>query len=338
MTFLNKRLTSLICIILSLVMVLLLASCGDTAGPQGEKGEKGEQGIQGIQGEQGVQGEQGAQGEQGIQGPQGESGRGILKTEIIDGYLWITYTDAPDTPVNVGKIEPEQNGTDGLAFFPHDDGTYSVSIGNAIYLKEIVIPSTYKGKPVTIIMDNGFKEAGLLEKITIPDSVTTIGANAFAACFSLKEITIPNGVTTLGYQAFIGCGALKSVTMADSVTTIGTGVFSSCNIENATIPANAITFMPRDTVKTMVIASGDKIQNGALHHFTALESLTIGDSITSMGDSLIYNCPKLASITVDEKNTAYKSVDGVLYILPFAVGVYCTPYFVSNITPFTVFG
>ena len=79
-------------------------------GPQGEQGEQGEQGPVGPQGPQGEQGEQGEQGPVGPQGPQGEQGekgedgRGILKVEIIDGYLWITYTDDPENPVNVGTV------------------------------------------------------------------------------------------------------------------------------------------------------------------------------------------------------------------------------------------
>ena len=79
-------------------------------GPQGEQGEQGEQGPAGPQGPQGEQGEQGEQGPVGPQGPQGEQGekgddgRGIIKVEIIDGYLWITYSDAPNSPINVGPV------------------------------------------------------------------------------------------------------------------------------------------------------------------------------------------------------------------------------------------
>ena len=39
---------------------------------------------------------------------QGDAGRGILKVEIIDGDMWIIYTDDPDTPVNVGSVPPEE--------------------------------------------------------------------------------------------------------------------------------------------------------------------------------------------------------------------------------------
>ena len=48
-----------------------------------------------------------AQGEKGDKGDQGEQGRGVLKVEIIDGCMWITYTDAPDIPVNVGCVASE---------------------------------------------------------------------------------------------------------------------------------------------------------------------------------------------------------------------------------------
>ena len=71
-------------------------------------GEKGEQGIQGEKGDKGDQGIQGEKGEDGEKGDTGDAGRGILKTEIIDGCLWITFTDDPENPVNVGRVLPEE--------------------------------------------------------------------------------------------------------------------------------------------------------------------------------------------------------------------------------------
>ena len=74
-------------------------------------GEKGEQGEQGIQGEKGDKGDQGLTGEKGDKGDKGEDGRGILKTEIIDGFLWITFTDDPENSINVGRVLPEESTT-----------------------------------------------------------------------------------------------------------------------------------------------------------------------------------------------------------------------------------
>ena len=64
-------------------------------------------GADGEQGPQGAQGLVGPQGPQGEKGEKGDDGEGILKIEIIDDCLWITYSKAPDTPVNVGRIREE---------------------------------------------------------------------------------------------------------------------------------------------------------------------------------------------------------------------------------------
>ena len=75
--------------------------------------------------------------------------------------------------------------------------------------------------------DNGFTiENGVLkkytgkgeEKVTIPNSVTTIGESAFEGCERLKNIDIPNSVTTIGAWAFDGCSSLTDITIPNKVT------------------------------------------------------------------------------------------------------------------------
>lgn len=75
------------------------------SGAQGEKGDKGEPGEPGIPGESGAVGDKGDKGDPGPAGEKGDTGNGILKVEILDGCLWITYTDDPENPVNVGKLQ-----------------------------------------------------------------------------------------------------------------------------------------------------------------------------------------------------------------------------------------
>ena len=137
--------------------------------------------------------------------------------EIIDGYLWVTYTDSED-PVNIGQVSAGTSGgdavisgsyTDGLAFYPLGDGSeYGVMIGNAIYMKNIVIPESYNGKPVTTILPFAFQgssaENATLESVEIPSSITKIGEWAFANCTSLTSITVPSSVVEVGECAFYG--------------------------------------------------------------------------------------------------------------------------------------
>ena len=75
------------------------------------------------------------------------------------------------------------------------------------------------------------------ERITIPDSVTTIGQWAFYGCSSLATVTIGNSVTAIGDYAFDGCSSLAAVTIPDSVTAIGKGAFDDCSsLATVTIP------------------------------------------------------------------------------------------------------
>lgn len=162
----------------------------------------------------------------------GQDGVGILKTEIIDGCLWITYTNDPENPVNAGKLayaQSTESGTDGLAYYPLPDGTYGVMAGRTQYLEKIEIPAAYNGKAVTQILPDAFARSANLTKITIPDSVTSIGAAAFRYCLNLMSITIQDGVTSIGNSAFEDCYGLTSITIPDSVTSIGNDAFFFCN-------------------------------------------------------------------------------------------------------------
>ena len=67
-----------------------------------------------------------------------------------------------------------------------------------------------------------------VQKIELPNSVTSIGDYAFNTCFSLASITIPNSVTSIGKDAFDYCCSLASITIPNSVTSIGNYAFSSC--------------------------------------------------------------------------------------------------------------
>ena len=64
-----------------------------------------------------------------------------------------------------------------------------------------------------------------LQKVIIPDSVTTIGDGAFGSNY-LKEIIIPSSVTTIGDGAFAK-NDLRTIKIPDYVTTIGDGAFAN---------------------------------------------------------------------------------------------------------------
>ena len=65
--------------------------------------------------------------------------------------------------------------------------------------------------PVTTICANAFRYNNYIEKVIIPDTITTIGDYAFYDCYNLKSIIIPSSVTTIGSCVFSGYGANVTV-------------------------------------------------------------------------------------------------------------------------------
>jgi len=94
-----------------------------------------------------------------------------------------------------------QSGTPGLEYELMDSRGYIVNRGSATS-GDVVIPSTYNGRPVTSIRPSAFHQQPRLTSITIPDSITSIGGSAFLGCTSLTSITIPASVTSVGTSAF----------------------------------------------------------------------------------------------------------------------------------------
>ena len=114
------------------------------------------------------------------------------------------------------------------------------------------------GEGVTVICDRAVRDESLLEKITFPKSLKSIGDDAFWGCEKLTSVTIPDNVTTIGYQAFSDCSNLRSVTIGSRVVEIGTGAFwdTSDNLtiycKSTTPPVQNRSFYPAENLKIYV--------------------------------------------------------------------------------------
>ena len=102
-----------------------------------------------------------------------------------DGYFWHFDTDGV-TPVSWGN---EPNYSYGLAYSLNSDGKgYTVvGIGDCID-KDLIIPSTYKGLPVTAIGEIAFNGNTDITYVLIDRAVTSIGQGAFNLCSSLINV------------------------------------------------------------------------------------------------------------------------------------------------------
>ena len=184
-------------------------------------------------------------------------------------------------------------------------------------VKDLVIPDG-----ISAINDYAFHGCEGLTSVTIPSSVTSISGSAFYDCTGLtavhvsdiaawcginfrgnplsiaghlfmngKEVTdlaIPEGVTSISANAFSGC-YFNSVSIPSSLRTIGSRAFSS----------GANTVFLKDLATWCKIGVGCNLMKNCEHLFINGEEVTdlvIPDGVTSISDSVFYNCKAIASV------------------------------------------
>lgn len=184
-------------------------------------------------------------------------------------------------------------------FAENEDGTYTVIHCNK-YVKKASIPETYKDQPVTKIDESAFVGCEKLVSVEIPNSVTTISDLAFEGCVSLTSVTIPNSVTKIGFRAFGGCTGLTGLIFEDDsrVNLIEDYAFEDCPLEFAVLPTSAILAIPKKQLKELTINSGKSLDQWAFANCKNLETVTIGDTITTIGDGAFEECKKLKTVTI----------------------------------------
>lgn len=148
------------------------------------------------------------------------------------------------------------------------------SLGQSAFTYCESLRSATLPKSLTSIGDSMFKGCESLTAITIPENVEHIESNAFQYCESLSEIVLPSGVTTLSDFAFSGCDGLKKIVIPDGITSISGYAFDTTrNVETAVMPIFAISYIPKNNLKTVVFTSGTGIPAKTFSGCTLLEKV-----------------------------------------------------------------
>ena len=184
--------------------------------------------------------------------------------------------------------------------------TSVTSIGEATFwgcsgLTEVIIPTS-----VTSIGNSAFWDCSGLTEVIIPTSVTSIGGSTFWGCSGLTSVSIPTSVTSIGQYAFKDCSGLTSVAIPNSVTSIdydafnGTGIYNNeSNWDNGVLYIDSCLIKAKNDLVngSYIVKEGTRlIASYAFSYCSGLTSITIPNSITSIGSSSFTGCQNLKTV------------------------------------------
>jgi len=196
-----------------------------------------------------------------------------------------------------------------IEFYLNDDGEYRIKRFDK-NVKTLIIPSTYKGTPISEIQFADFYNCKILEEIFIPNSITSIlGKNEgpYIGCTSLKRIIVEEGnpsyksVNGVLYSKdgkkliwYPSAKTDKTYDILEGTEFIGVNAFlDNPYITNLNIPSS---------VKDIYTISG----------CTALESLVIPDNVSRL--ETLSKCTSLKNITLSSN----------IEVIPYGAFSYCS--------------
>ncbi len=82
---------------------------------------------------------------------------------------------------------------------------------------------------VTSIPEEAFAYNDMLQSVTFPPGLKSIGSGAFLGCTELQRVALPIALESIGEYAFIDCISLAHVTLPPGLLQIGRGAFNNCS-------------------------------------------------------------------------------------------------------------
>lgn len=208
----------------------------------------------------------------------------IVRLDLTN-WDWGTITGATFT---ITVTAPSRDFT-----FDATTGTIKKYNGNDAVVN---IPSEINGTPVTTIGNAAFRDSSVTS-VTIPASVTEIGSNAFAGCTNLTIVNYAGDWSNLTIQS--GNPAVQDAANAplfdfefilNNTAVVVTNYKYNGAAADVTIPSR-YQGKPVTTI------------GHAAFFNSAVTSVTIPDSVTSISDEAFINCPKLTNISIPNSVT-----------------------------------
>ncbi len=215
-------------------------------------------------------------------------------------------------------------------------GVYCFS--NSENLESIKTPAT-----ITEIEAEAFTNYKSLKRVEFHDNLTKIGVWSFACCESLEELILPENLKVIDNGAFISCTSLENISLPKTLEFIDKNAFvntafynkdsnwengalyldaylidaskvsNSYTVKDGTLAIAGSAFSDNKSVQNIKLPNGVKYICRGTFSRSGISSITIPESVVTIGDYSFDRCESLVSINVDKNNQYYSSVDGVLF-------------------------
>ena len=185
-------------------------------------------------------------------------------------------------------------------------------------LERLVIPDE-----VTSIREYAFNCGKEIREIVFHENVKTIGRSTFLGCENL-ELTrdkLPNYLQTIGAYAFAKCKKISKVGIPSSVTEIGEAAFAMCSGMTQCIFAQEIQiekisrklFQGCTSLEKTTIPAGVTIIEGyAFQNCKKLDRITIPATVISILSEAFYSCTNLEAVEF-EKDSKLKNIEDYVF-------------------------
>ena len=242
------------------------------------------------------------------------------------GCASLAQLTMPEPLATIGEYAFRNSGLTGITFqrnltiigkYAFDGCKDLVSINfpaNVTEIKEYTFNDCVKLKNIELpngliyIKDYAFNGCASLGKVTIPGGVQNISPGAFKNS-GLTEVILKEGVMSLSNNSFDGCLLLKKVTFPTTMKTIGgfsnTGIKEIAFAEGATPEAiSDYAFLNCDSLSTITLPNSIKsLGTGAFYDCDTLKTVKLPTGITKIAKQAFYHCGFLQSITIPQNVT-----------------------------------